>query len=62
MTCKQAAKLLGTSHWVVRHMCVDGRIPAVKRRKAWAIPKDFRKLMNPQLLASFQGIPNDAIK
>jgi excisionase family DNA binding protein len=62
VTVKQAAKLLGTSEWVVRHLCLDGKIPAVKRRKYWQIPKDFRALMSYELLESFQGKPNDAIK
>lgn len=62
MTTRQAAKLLGASEWVVRHLCLEGKIPAVRRRKFWQIPKDFRKLMNQELLESFQGKPNDAIK
>lgn len=62
MTVAQAAKELKASPWTVRHLCAEGKIPAIRRRKFWVIPKNFKKLMNKQLLQSFQGIPNNAIK
>jgi excisionase family DNA binding protein len=62
MTVAQVAKELGASRWTIRHLCADGQIPAVRRRKHWEIPTNFKKLMNQHLLATFNGVPNSAYK